>query len=194
MKCAIHYDRDAAGACVSCGRLVCQECKLSIGGQIYCNQCVEARLKTGSLPARTLAGSDNTSGGGSNAAVPGEVKTWNWGAFLLTWIWGIGNNVWISFLALLGILPYIGWIAHLTMAIILGLRGGEWAWQNKKWDTLEHFKKTQRTWMWWGVGMLIAQVLLIIMVIGIIIFALILTGMLSVKDGFQWNYQPPEWW
>ncbi len=194
MKCAIHYDRDAVGACVSCGRLVCTECKISIDGQIYCNQCVEARLKSGSWPARTLAGVDSASGLGSGSPVPPEVKAWNWGAFLLTWIWGIGNNVWISFLALLGIVPYIGWIARLTMAIILGLRGGEWAWQSKKWDSLEHFKKTQRTWMWWGISILIAQVLLVVLLISILIFALILAGVLSVNNGFEWNYQPPDWW
>ncbi len=38
---------------------------------------------------------ENTSGQGSQAVVPKEVKEWNWGAFLLTWIWGVGNHVWL---------------------------------------------------------------------------------------------------
>jgi len=28
----------------------------------------------------------------SPAEVPDEIDRWNWGAFLLNWIWGIGNN------------------------------------------------------------------------------------------------------
>ena len=32
----------------------------------------------------------NTSGQGSSAVVPEEVKGWSWGGFFLTWIWGIG--------------------------------------------------------------------------------------------------------
>jgi hypothetical protein len=194
MKCAIHYDRDAAGACVSCGRLVCVECKTAVGGQIYCNSCVEARLKSGSWPARPLVGADGASGMGSGSAVPLEVKGWNWGAFLLTWIWGIGNNVWISLLALLGILPYIGWIAQIAMAIILGLRGSEWAWQSKRWENLEHFRKTQRSWMWWGIGVLIFQVIAVTLLVTLVIVALIVVGALSYNDGFQWNYEPPDWW
>jgi hypothetical protein len=185
MKCAIHYDRDAAGACVSCGRLVCPECKTSIDGQIYCNTCVETRLKTGSWPAHTLPGTDQ--------AVPAEAKAWNWGAFLLTWIWGIGNNVWISLLALLGLIPYIGWIANLTVAIILGLRGGEWAWQNKKWYSIEHFQKTQRSWMWWGIGALALQVLFAVLLIGLAIAALVVAGYVSLDDGLNLEL-PQDWW
>ena len=33
----------------------------------------------------------NTSGYGSLASMPPEIRHWNWGAFFLTWIWGIGN-------------------------------------------------------------------------------------------------------
>lgn len=39
--------------------------------------------------------------------VPSEVKKWNWGAFFLSWIWGIGNHVWISFLSFV---PFVGFI------------------------------------------------------------------------------------
>ncbi len=91
---------------------------------------------------------ENTSGQGKTAIVPYEIKGWNWGAFLLGWIWGIGNHVWI---ALLSAIPYVGWV----MEIVLGLKGNEWAWRNKKWDSVEHFKRTQRTWTKWGVGLVI---------------------------------------
>jgi hypothetical protein len=36
MKCAYHPDRDAVGACVNCGKLVCSECRTILGEKIYC--------------------------------------------------------------------------------------------------------------------------------------------------------------
>ncbi|HEY8598869.1 MAG TPA: hypothetical protein VIL85_10595 [Thermomicrobiales bacterium] len=81
----------------------------------------------------------NSSGQGSTAAVPAEVQGLNWGAFLLNWIWGIGNNTW---LALLCFVPFI----NIIMAFALLFKGNEWAWQNKQWDSVEHFKTTQRKW------------------------------------------------
>jgi hypothetical protein len=41
---------------------------------------------------------DNTSGQGERAHVPAEIDRWNWGAFLLNWIWGIGNDTYIALL------------------------------------------------------------------------------------------------
>ncbi len=82
---------------------------------------------------------ENTSGQGRLSTIPEEVRGWNWGAFFLSWIWGVGNNVWI---ALLAFIPFVNFI----MGIVLGIKGNEWAWRNKKWDSIEHFKKTQRTW------------------------------------------------
>ena len=42
----------------------------------------------------------NTSGTGSGAIIPPGVAGWSWGAFLLNWIWAIGNRTWIGLLAL----------------------------------------------------------------------------------------------
>jgi hypothetical protein len=98
-------------------------------------------------PKPLAAEDSNTSGRGSSAVVPEEVKGWSWGAFTLTWIWGIGNNVWT---ALLVFVPVVG----LVMYFVLGLKGREWAWKAKHWDSVEHFKKTQRTWDLWRVSTL----------------------------------------
>ena len=38
----------------------------------------------------------NTSGQGFSTTVPLEIKGWSWGAFFLTWVWGIGNRVWLA--------------------------------------------------------------------------------------------------
>ncbi len=79
-----------------------------------------------------------------NGPFPSELNTWNWGAFFLTWIWALGNNVWIGLLALISPLTFI-------MAIILGIKGNEMAWKAKKWESVEHFKKVQAAWAKWGV-------------------------------------------
>jgi Cytochrome oxidase complex assembly protein 1 len=76
--------------------------------------------------------------------VPAEIDRWNWGAFLLNWIWGIGNN---TFIALLMFVPLFG----LVMPFVLGAKGSAWAWRNGRWDSIEHFKRVQRLWAIWGV-------------------------------------------
>lgn len=92
---------------------------------------------------------ENTSGQGSTIVAPDEVKGWNWGAFLLTFIWGAGNRVWST--ALVGV-PFIGFF----IPFIVGAKGSEWAWQNKEWESIEHFKEVQRKWAYWGFGVTVA--------------------------------------
>jgi hypothetical protein len=87
---------------------------------------------------------ENTSGQGPSAVVPAEVDRWNWGAFLLNWIWGIGNN---TFIALLVFVPFLGFV----MPFVLGVKGSAWAWRNKRWDSVEHFLAVQRKWAKWAV-------------------------------------------
>jgi len=79
------------------------------------------------------------SGRGKNSEVPSEIKRWNWGAFLFNWIWGIGNS---TYIALLMFLP----IANMVMPFVLGAKGNQWAWQNRTWRDVDHFKKTQKKW------------------------------------------------
>lgn len=158
MNCAYHADRQAIAHCVECSKAVCTECKVEYDGQVFCNACIEKKLVSpNKMPATnaSIAMIENTSGVGSRAEVPPDLGNWNWGGFLLTWIWGIGNNVWWSLLALI---PFLG---PLVMPWVLGFKGNEWAWQNKRWQSVEHFKKVQRTWMWWGLGVLIFTSLVI---------------------------------
>ena len=76
--------------------------------------------------------------------IPPEIDRWNWGAFLLSWIWGVGNN---TFIALLALIPIFG---QLVMPFVLGAKGSRWAWRNGRWDSVEHFKRVQRQWAIWG--------------------------------------------
>lgn len=87
---------------------------------------------------------ENNSGGGSGIIPPPGITGWSWGAFLLNWIWAIGNKTWIGLLCLI---PYVGFI----FSIYLGIKGRELAWRNKRWESIEHFNRVQKKWTAWGV-------------------------------------------
>lgn len=82
---------------------------------------------------------DNGSGLGWASTVPSEIKTFNYGAFLLTWIWGIKNRVWISLLALI---PGVS----VIIAVYLGVNGSEKAWKERYWKSTGSFASSQRRW------------------------------------------------
>lgn len=104
----------------------------------------------------TLVNYDQRSGQGYNSVVPDEIRKWNWGAFGLTFFWGLRFGV-VS--ALLCLIPFVG----LVWAFVLGAKGSEWAWRNNKWRSVEDFKKSRRR---WNIAGIIA--LLIIIPLGII--------------------------
>lgn len=96
------------------------------------------------------------SGMGKESVVPEEIKGWNWGAFLLNWIWGIGNS---TFIALLMFVPFVNFV----MIFVLGAKGNEWAWRNRTWRDVEHFKSTQKKWR--NAGLIFIFIVLPLMVI-----------------------------
>ena len=72
-------------------------------------------------------------------AIQKELKKYNWGALFFTWIWGLCNGTPV---ALLAIVPFL----NIFVSLILFIKGNEWAWNNKQWDSLESFRRTQRKW------------------------------------------------
>lgn len=107
----------------------------------------------------------NNSGQGSlfdsSVPVPEEIKGWNWGAFLLAPFWLLPNRVWIG---LLTWVPVVGfWVA-----IALGVKGNEWAWKSRRWQSIDHFKTHQRRWAIAGIVLGIS-VNLIVWNIGILL-------------------------
>ena len=89
------------------------------------------------------------------AAVETELRKWNWGAFLLGPIWGIGHSVFRSLLTLVPIYGIYEWI-------MLGRNGNRWAWEQRRWDSIESFRKAQRKWAMWGA---IVDTLLVIIIL-----------------------------
>ena len=98
------------------------------------------------------------SGIGKESVVPEEIQGWNWGAFLLNWVWGIGNS---TFIALLMFVPLVNFV----MIFVLGAKGNEWAWRNRTWRDVEHFKSTQKKWR--NAGLILIFMVLPIMVIAV---------------------------
>jgi hypothetical protein len=96
-------------------------------------------------PPLPLDDTDNTSGYGKGAVLPATLKGWNWGAFFLTWLWGLGNGAYIGLLYLIPV-P----IVQLILPFVMGAKGNRWAWANKRWQDEAHFKRVQRRWAFGG--------------------------------------------
>jgi serine/threonine protein kinase len=113
----------------------------------------------------------NSSGMGSGAPVPQEIAHgWNWGAFTLPLFWSIANRTWIGLLCLASFLcPMGGIILSLIIGLVLGAYGNQWAWQNRQWESVEHFRQTQRVWATWGLSCFVAGIILGILVLFLVL-------------------------
>jgi uncharacterized membrane protein YvbJ len=140
--------------CPKCGKEVSE-------GTKFCPQCGQ------NLEVEVT--SENSSGQGESAIVPEEVKGWSWAGFGLTWIWGVFNGVLISLLVLIPF-PFFS----LAWAIVLGVKGNEWAWRNKKWNSVEHFKNTQRPWNIAGIVIFAIGAIALIIIIPLFLVPLFL--------------------
>ncbi|MCM1004504.1 MAG: hypothetical protein NC408_09205 [Candidatus Gastranaerophilales bacterium] len=88
-------------------------------------------------------------------------KDFNWGAFFGTWIWGIINKSYHTFWI---------WVLSCTPAgfyyqLLCGLKGNEWAYKNRKWNSDSEFKTSQEK-------QTIAFVVLSLIVVPVLIFVL----------------------
>lgn len=96
---------------------------------------------------------------------------WNWGAFLLPFLWSVNHKVkwgWgILVLSLGSRVPGIGpifAIVSVGVAIYLGLKGHTLGWQSRRFDGgLAQYFEVQRKWTTWG-----AAVLIVLFILGMI--------------------------
>lgn len=104
---------------------------------------------------RKYGGAATTNNSGSDGPVPPDVEAmgWSWGAFGITWIWGIGNQVYIALLALI---PFV----NLVVSIYLGVVGHKLAWQKRRFASLQQYQETMRAWNAWGLGVFIFSVVI----------------------------------
>ncbi len=102
--------------------------------------------------------------------------SWNWGAFMFTWIWGIFNGIyWPLFLLAAPFVFYISFTfgilviptASLIVAAVLGAKGNEMAWNAGKinWKDSSRFNFVQEMWNKAGIAAAISFLAFILMFI-----------------------------
>ncbi|MBN4005288.1 serine/threonine-protein kinase [Nostoc sp. LPT] len=91
------------------------------------------------LPLKEIINNSGCGINNQNETVPEEILGWNWGAFLMPWLWMWPNQVWYG---LFCFVPNAWWL----MAIAFGAKGNEWAWKSRRWRSIEQFKAHQRGW------------------------------------------------
>jgi serine/threonine-protein kinase len=55
------------------------------------------------------------------------------------------------------------------MAIILGVKGNEWAWKSRRWKSVKAFKRHQRLWAIAGFFLLFVSLLLLVLIVLMIV-------------------------
>jgi len=135
--------------------------------------------------------------------VPPELKgTVNWGACLVTWIWGLNHRAYVTLLSLgLGIIDVVIGIAMrpptgaeattpgspasgtnpigiiiglvgLGLAIWYGAKGYEWAWRSGRFATPDECRRCQATWGWWGLGFIVLCCVGLFLLFGVLFAAM----------------------
>lgn len=98
---------------------------------------------------------------------PSIVDKWNWGAFTLSWIWGIFNGLyWPLIIIALNFIPYIGVIISLCICVLLGKNGNLYAWRKAKprGESVEHFNYIQFMWNTAGqIGVIVFMFLFLVL-------------------------------
>lgn len=114
------------------------------------------------------------------AEVPQAIKKWNWGAFMFSMFWGIGNSAYLSLLVLVPCLNVI-WV------FVCGAKGNEWAWKSGEFKDVEQFMAVQRTWNKAGfVYFIITMIVVVLYIISIIAFGAVFTT--AFLDAFNGMY------
>ncbi|MBN3959708.1 serine/threonine-protein kinase [Nostoc sp. NMS8] len=100
---------------------------------------VKSANKNQLLPLKEIINNSGCGVFNTIETVPEEILGWNWGAFLMPWLWMWPNKVGYGVFCFV---PYIG----LVMPFALGAKGNEWAWKSRRWRSIEQFKAHQRGW------------------------------------------------
>jgi hypothetical protein len=90
-----------------------------------------------------------------------ELQKFNWGGFLLGWIWAFGHRVWLW--GILGLIPFVG----IVVMFVLGFRGNRLAWERGTYAGAEELRQKERKWAWASLWVYLAFFLLGI-VIGLV--------------------------
>jgi hypothetical protein len=109
----------------------------------------------------------------------------------MNWIWSIGMKFWLGLLFIpallvLSFIPIIGQVAGLAGMVLFGVKGNEWAWQHRRWDSIQQFRDTQRVWVYWGIGLFILSI-----VLGVVLGAMMASIFMRNPQLMQPGAMPP---
>jgi hypothetical protein len=97
--------------------------------------------------------------------IPRIIDAWNWGAFSLSWLWGICNGIyWPLVIIVCNFIPYVGPVIGLCICIYLGLKGNKLAWDvaiNKNVD-ISKFTESQDKWNMAGIIVLSISIIILL--------------------------------
>lgn len=82
--CFKHPGRDAAGACVGCGNMLCTECRTILKGKIYCQNCADEVFTKGQAAA-----------GAAMTPTPSKGISGAWWLLPIFFIWFGGLVAWL---------------------------------------------------------------------------------------------------
>lgn len=146
-----------AKKCKHCGEwLEKQEENLETKECPVCGESIPANAITCKHCGEKIEGQNNINKNIVSDELPSELKQYNWGAFLIAFIWGwfngmpknisvIATVLWVaSWIPVINILTSIG---YFGLSIWAGTQGNQWAWNYKKWDSVESFNKYQQKWV-----------------------------------------------
>ncbi|MCQ2754677.1 MAG: hypothetical protein MJ231_06485 [bacterium] len=72
-------------------------------------------------------------------------KKFNWGAFLLSWIWGLLNKSYVTLVIIpISFIPVLGGLLSFFLSVFFGIKGNQWALRNKEFKSKLHFIKNQK--------------------------------------------------
>ena len=129
-------------------------------------------MPQGGKPVGTISDLSLNMGHQAATTEPLDLSKWSWGAFVLSWIWGFFNGCWWMFLVKIGffLLNALLWwvpfvviivtIADLCVSVLFGLKGTEWAWNNRSWNSAASFKQVQDTWNKVGLALFLLSIIL----------------------------------
>jgi hypothetical protein len=139
MRCPFcdHEESSDCQFCFNCGAEI---------GKLADNTIVSQTVSSFTPTKQGALNPDFVFPSGNRASDLEKVKSWNWGAFCLTWIWAFGNGL-IQLGAILLFVTLFVPLSFLIVPFIMGSIGDEQAWKNGKcYRSVEEYKTIQKKW------------------------------------------------
>lgn len=102
---------------------------------------------------------------------------WNWGAFMMSILFGFGNK---AYLTLLCFVPFL----NMVWIFISGFKGEEWSWNSGCYDEQKSFRAAMDSWNRAG---FVSFIIALIAIVFSIIFSSVIIAMISTLSQSSYN-------